>query len=96
MLNNQEPLKVSLQLSNLANSNTAFTSKADRANQIVKSTVSNSEFKQTAHQLREYLEYLKKWSPHYDFRLWDKVESQFEYAWPQLSNLIYLGIEYAG
>ena len=54
----------------------------------------SSNHKILIRKLREYLEYLKGWLPHYDFELWDKVENQFNFIWPQLSKLLYLAIEY--
>lgn len=45
--------------------------------------------------LRDHIEFLQGWLPHYDFGFWDKIEIQFDRVWPSLSNSIYLGVEYS-
>lgn len=65
-----------------------------RIQKFIEADSVNPNSRNLARRLREYIEYLKGWFPHYDFDLWDKVENQFNFIWPQLSKSIYLGIEY--
>ena len=52
------------------------------------------DFEPLEERLSIYQSHLVSWEPHYDFQLWNQIESYFEQIWPKLSNSIYLAIEY--
>lgn len=91
---NRESFREQLKLSKSMNSTELSQRQVDRVCRIKEDVLLNSNREDLVRQLKEHLEYLKDWSPHYDFELWSKIESQFECIWPQLRKLLFLGIEY--
>ncbi|MBE7386257.1 MAG: hypothetical protein F6J95_033315 [Leptolyngbya sp. SIO1E4] len=91
---NKETFGNSLQLSGPMEFIGISQEQADRTEKIRKEIVTDLSLSNLADGLEKHLDYLRDWSPHYDFEFWDKIESQFEYMWPNLSKLLYLGVEY--